>query len=453
MQRGFIFDLNKCTGCGACQIACSLENEVSLPINWRQVNTFNSRQFPEIPYHHLSMACNHCLEAPCITYCPTLAISRNEETGAVLINDNKCIGCGYCSWVCPYDAPKFNKSTGVMEKCTFCQHRLEENLPPACVSLCPTTALQIENFEYTAQSFKVNGFTQTDIKPAIRLIGLTKERPTNDQSELPFDKTIIEKYRELITFTNVQSKINLKEEWPLIIFTLLSPLLAGLLTARLFTSGVVNVLLLVFMGLGGFLISGFHLGKKWRAITAILNWRQSWLSREILTYALFLILMIPSIFVVPQSTITGWLGVGFIFLSLYSIDQVYNVLPLQVYQKYHSANAFLTGLFWACLFTFFSPGIIIFGTIKLFLYLKRKLSGYNKPAAYGKFLSFLRVTFGFVIPASVWILSTEIDMNLIIFCLLTGEIIDRSEFYLELDLITPAQQMKADLEQAIKNNR
>ena len=76
VQNAFIFDINKCTGCQACQIACVIENELEPERSWRQMFTFNKQRLPDIPLFHLSLACNHCLDAPCMKYCPALAYLR-----------------------------------------------------------------------------------------------------------------------------------------------------------------------------------------------------------------------------------------------------------------------------------------------------------------------------------------------------------------------------------------
>ena len=136
VTRGFLFDVNRCTGCHACELACSTENELGWGRSWRQVVPFNEERRPGIPTFHLSLACNHCEEAPCMGQCPALAIGREPSTGAVLIDADRCIGCGYCSWVCPYDALRFDDDLSVMTKCTSCNHRLKEGLQRmACPSV------------------------------------------------------------------------------------------------------------------------------------------------------------------------------------------------------------------------------------------------------------------------------------------------------------------------------
>lgn len=131
-----LIDVEKCYGCYACVVACAAENNVPLG-NFRTwvehvvrpdgVNVFVPKQ------------CNHCDDPPCVPPCPTGATYVTED-GLVLVNDDLCIGCGACIKACPYDARFANPVKGVADKCTFCNHRLERGLLPACVEACPTGA-------------------------------------------------------------------------------------------------------------------------------------------------------------------------------------------------------------------------------------------------------------------------------------------------------------------------
>ncbi|MEI7672871.1 MAG: 4Fe-4S dicluster domain-containing protein, partial [Deltaproteobacteria bacterium] len=87
-----------------------------------------------------SLSCQHCGDATCLVVCPTGAISRRSEDGAVLVNRDLCVGCHSCELACPFGAPKFAKD-GKMAKCDLCSVRREEGLKPACVRVCPTLAL------------------------------------------------------------------------------------------------------------------------------------------------------------------------------------------------------------------------------------------------------------------------------------------------------------------------
>ncbi len=80
-SAAFVHDLNTCVGCHACAIACVNENQLEPGRFWRQIVTFNPARAPLVPTFHLSLACNHCLEAPCLRYCPALAIARDRADG------------------------------------------------------------------------------------------------------------------------------------------------------------------------------------------------------------------------------------------------------------------------------------------------------------------------------------------------------------------------------------
>ena len=156
-QFGWKIDLTKCVGCHTCEVACKAENNTypqSSPVvvkgsvdaekvNWRIVIEKESGVYPTPKRDFITMSCNHCNEPACLKSCPVGAISKRAEDGVVLIDQDKCIGCQYCVWACPYGAPKFNDNTGKVEKCTFCAHRLAEGLQPACVTACVGRALEV----------------------------------------------------------------------------------------------------------------------------------------------------------------------------------------------------------------------------------------------------------------------------------------------------------------------
>lgn len=148
-QLAFYFNQSACTGCKACQLACKDDNDLDEGILWRRVveiqgggwTQSGSAWIQNLTVYHLSMACNHCEEPICEEVCPTQAITKRDD-GIVLIDEDKCIGCGYCHWVCPYAAPQYQADKGKMTKCDFCYEYVDAGLEPACVAACPMRALE-----------------------------------------------------------------------------------------------------------------------------------------------------------------------------------------------------------------------------------------------------------------------------------------------------------------------
>jgi anaerobic dimethyl sulfoxide reductase subunit B (iron-sulfur subunit) len=144
VQYAFSFDHERCVKCHACEIACKTWNEVDIGPRWREVVKLESGTFPNVKAMNVSMACMHCGDAPCRKACPVSAISKSAETGIVTVDANKCIGCGFCAWACPFGAPQISSTLGKMEKCNFCQTPGKErplDMPRACEEICPTGAI------------------------------------------------------------------------------------------------------------------------------------------------------------------------------------------------------------------------------------------------------------------------------------------------------------------------
>jgi DMSO reductase iron-sulfur subunit len=137
-QYAFSFDLSRCSGCMACVVACQDQNDFS--VAFRHVTRYEEGRYPAARIFHFSVSCQHCGDAPCMTACPTGAIFREQEDGAVLVRSDLCVGCHSCELVCPFGAPKFAED-GKMAKCDLCSLRRVHDLKPACVRVCPTRAL------------------------------------------------------------------------------------------------------------------------------------------------------------------------------------------------------------------------------------------------------------------------------------------------------------------------
>ncbi|MBN1252290.1 MAG: 4Fe-4S dicluster domain-containing protein [Bacteroidales bacterium] len=432
-QKIFQFDINKCVGCQACIIACIIENQTEQPIHWRDVNTFNKNHHPDLPVFYYSLACNHCQDAPCLNNCPALAYSKDIISGAIVHNQNKCIGCQYCTWACPYDAPKFNIEKGVIEKCTFCLHRTEEGLKPACANLCPTGALDYIEKPEIVNNKNIFAFTDININPSINFIPLRNEKTVEI---IPEFKHIEIKNSK----SKIESKISAKKEWPLIVFTLLMAVLASYFTAFSFYKINFNPHIFLITITLASVFSIFHLGKKYRAYRAIFNIKKSWLSREILFFGMFFILSISQI-IFKQNIYLQILAVISGILLLLSIDKVYSLAIQSTNLELHSAHVFLSGFLFLSIFIENYILLSLLIVLKSALYIYRKYYFWKKDKDFKIFQSAWRLDLLISFPLFFWIFDFS-HLNLFIFIsIFIGEIIDRIEYYNELDIITPEKQM------------
>jgi molybdopterin-containing oxidoreductase family iron-sulfur binding subunit len=186
-RYAMVIDLHRCVGCAACDIACKSENNVPDDFHWSNHIVETSGSFPDVCYRYVPTLCNHCENAPCVAHCPTTAMHKSPN-GLTLHDSDKCIGCAACILSCPYGVIFYNKiqpheryrrdgdpaipqctSTGaevakkadapipyynparaetyegvryrgIVEKCTFCDHRLAKGELPWCVEACPAGA-------------------------------------------------------------------------------------------------------------------------------------------------------------------------------------------------------------------------------------------------------------------------------------------------------------------------
>ncbi len=168
-KLGLVIDLDTCVGCHACVISCKEWNTGAYgnalsdmdPYGAEPEGSFLNRihVFEVIPEGgevinenadtrvvNFPKSCLHCEDAPCVTVCPTGASYKRAEDGIVLVDENKCMGCGLCAWACAYGAREMDLAAGVMKKCTLCVDRIyndtipEEDRIPSCVRTCPAGA-------------------------------------------------------------------------------------------------------------------------------------------------------------------------------------------------------------------------------------------------------------------------------------------------------------------------
>ena len=317
-QHGFYFNADNCIGCHACESACSEKNDVPIHLAYRSVGFVEGGTYPDYQRLNISMACNHCDDPVCLTGCPTRAYTKFAEYGAVLQDPDICFGCGYCTWVCPYNAPQLDPVKGEVSKCNMCVDRLEVNLKPACVAACLGNALDfgvIENIPENRVQAKaeIPGFPTTDIThPNIRFQqthSTHREMTRTDAMPLKYHRDDKEgKFKPV-----VDEKQGRQKHWNLrklltshesahVIFTLctqatvgaflmlvLGPL-SGLDSLAMLQNPTVLLPLLIAMvaiSTVGLFKLNMHLGKPHRFYRGFNNLRLSPVSREIAGVSLF----------------------------------------------------------------------------------------------------------------------------------------------------------------------
>jgi Fe-S-cluster-containing dehydrogenase component/formate-dependent nitrite reductase membrane component NrfD len=141
-----VLDQSRCIGCHACSTACKAENGVPLGVNRTYVKSVEIGTFPVARRAFQVTRCNQCDSAPCTIACPTRAMFRRRD-GIVDFDKSICIGCKACIAACPYDAIFINPEDHSAEKCNLCSHRIDAGLEPACVTVCPTSAILVGDLD------------------------------------------------------------------------------------------------------------------------------------------------------------------------------------------------------------------------------------------------------------------------------------------------------------------
>ncbi len=376
-RYAFFFDSRSCSGCKACQIACKDRHGLEVGRLWRRVYEVSGGSWqrlgeawlPQVYAYNLSVACNHCERAVCAEVCPARAIYQRED-GIVLIEAERCLGCRYCSWACPYGAPQYDFQARTMTKCTFCVEDVEAGLTPACVAACPLRALDFGESVDLEHRQGVRAVTPLPAAEITRPALFVQPHPDAVQAKQAGKIANVEEVR-------TGKKIS---ELPLVTFTVLAQMAVGafiglgawsgwasqngagmdrvrdLTLKPLLASGIIFVTAV--------LVSLFHLGRPLRAYRALSNLRSSWLSREIFSAGLFgagWAIFCGLLAILSAFTSVLWVSLGLATLAglalIFSMARVYRLDSLTGWNNWRTPVSFfltaalLGGLFSAALLT------------------------------------------------------------------------------------------------------
>ena len=390
-QHGFYFTADNCIACHACESACSEKNDLPGYLAFRSVGYIEGGSFPAYQRMNISMACNHCDDPVCLKGCPTRAYTKFAEYGAVLQDPDICFGCGYCTWVCPYNAPQLDIKAGHVSKCNMCVDRLEVGLKPACVAACLGGALDFGVVETKPDNRdqilnQLPGFPTPEItQPNIRFQqtrSLPKSMKRTDSMPIRYDRD------DQNETGNYKSKLDpdgrpvlwgLKKlstrENPLVIFTLITQAMVGAFILLFFGPqfGIAMpkpethplawpLILFSMIGLQTFalILSTLHLGRPHRFYRAFNNLKYSPVSREVAGVAIFynmlaaytiltglpvLISWLPQSLTEILINVTGWGTVISGLAAIYFMHSIYRIPARPFWNHWQVLTSFFGNMF------------------------------------------------------------------------------------------------------------
>jgi anaerobic dimethyl sulfoxide reductase subunit B len=399
MTYAFTFDASACSGCKACQEACKDKNNLPVGVMWRRVIEVSGGGWVQegaawtnnVFAYNLSIACNHCVHPKCAGVCPTDAYVHRAD-GIVYIDPDKCMGCGYCSWACPYNAPRYNPELGQMSKCNFCFDNIDAGLPPSCVAACPMRVLGFVEVD--------DGRQTIDDIPSSIVNGQWSELWELPASEHPFPlpnnsrtepHLVVKPHvamgndleKKIYNYEEIRPK-NQESELPLVAFTLLVQMAVGMFWAAQWMTNSIPLIPYLLIGvclaIGGF-FSFAHLGVKRNAWRAPFHLKKSWLSREILFVGLFGAGWLMG-FVLPEMKwVTSLLGIGLV----YSMARVYQLRPMPAWNTWRTmVGFFITAILLGQLLmmnVLQITGLLAWGIVTVMLVLELALTLSARPKA------------------------------------------------------------------------
>jgi len=293
-QYAFEVDLDACSGCKACVVACHTLNGLEETETWRKVGALSSQSVTSLPIvQHVTTACHHCIDPACLNGCPVQAYEKDLITGIVRHLDDQCFGCKYCIMMCPYEVPQYSSSLGIVRKCDMCSQRLGVDEAPACVQACPNRAIRISIVDVAkVVASSLNLGLDASVQP--RLVATAPLSHITMPTTRYLSKHADDARANLLSLESVADRPH-DGHLPLVVMIVLTQssvgiwiILALLAMTSASSSNAFPAVFATTLGIAGVHAALLHLGRPWLAFRAFLGWRSSWLSREAIGFGIFM---------------------------------------------------------------------------------------------------------------------------------------------------------------------
>ena len=305
-QYGFEVDLDACTGCKACVVACHSLNGLDDGESWRSVTTVTGTVAGGPFQQTVTSACHHCVDPACMNGCPVDAYEKDPATGIVVHLDDQCIGCSYCTLTCPYEVPVLNHARGIVRKCDMCRGRLAEGEAPACVQACPNQAIAVRVVDTSVLVAASAAAPIAGMPPATITIPSTVYRTDSGRVSAmapaaPGGMAAAAPARPRPAQAHP----------PLAAMLVLTQLSVGAFVVDLAmrSHGSLHAAVALGAGVLALAASTLHLGRPLYAYRAVIGLRHSWLSREVVAFGAFTGLAFLHAVGVLR-TVVGWSAAG-----------------------------------------------------------------------------------------------------------------------------------------------
>ncbi len=342
----FQVDLDQCSGCKACVVACHSLNGLDKGESFRDVGLLLGTDNGRPLFQHVTTACHHCVDPGCLNACPVNAYEKDPITGIVRHLDDQCFGCQYCTLACPYEVPKYHAAKGIVRKCDMCSQRLATGEAPACVQACPHQAISIQVVDIaelrnaaTAVPFLADAPDPCITIPSTQFVGSAAANESLRSGS--YELRPLEHAHLPLILLLVLSQISVGITLLVASLTIIDETLLGDATRTILLSAA-GLIAVVSAG-----ASTLHLGRPQFAFRAVIGIRHSWLSREIVAFGAYIPLSIlcaalsyaDSFILIPALVSAVCLGVTGIVASV----MIYHVTRRPFWNAARSGPAFAAG--------------------------------------------------------------------------------------------------------------